>query len=79
MARPIALIVRGDPCKRIDHLIMVSDFYLYCLPQNRGCGFSLEEGHFNVAGPRKLTFHTIIPCMLTQPDTGKPKMEKYIS
>lgn len=40
--------------------------------QNRGSGFSLEPGHANLVGPRKLPFHTIIPGFVTQ--NGKPLM-----
>ncbi|ELY50189.1 gamma-glutamyltransferase [Natronolimnohabitans innermongolicus] len=42
------------------------------IPQNRGSFFSLDPNHINRLEPRKRTFHTLTPAMLTE--EGDPRL-----
>lgn len=47
--------------------------------QNRGYGFTMEQGHPNSVGPRKRPFHTIIPGFVTRPAAGGDGEEPWLS
>lgn len=46
--------------------------------QDRGAGFTMQEGLANTVGPRKRPFHTIIPAFVTR-DDGNGNQEPWLS